>query len=475
MAFLTAGRAQSNRHPITFDDLIGFGRVADPQPSPDGQWIAYSVTRYDKAKNAGNSDIWIIPTAGGEARQLTQSEKRDNNPRWSPDGKNIAFISSRDGLPQIWVIDLSGGEARKLTTISTGAAGVVWSPDGKLLAFTSEVFPDCKDDECNRKRTEAAETSKVKAKIIDRLLYRHWDSWKDGRRTHVFVVSAEGGIPLDVTPGDYDAPPFSLGGPTDYDFSPDGKEICFARNTDKVEAVSTNVDLWVVSTTGGEPVKLTPNPAYDGSPLYSPDGRFIAYRAQRRAGFESDKFELMVYDRNAKTSRSLTAALDRSVSAMDWTSDSQSLFFSAEDGGFSAVFHVSVRGGDARRVIENSFNDDIKISSDRRFLVFTRQSLSSPIEIYRADSDGRNAHPVTRVNESALQRVEMGEVQSVQYSGAGKSPVQAWLVKPPGFDPSKKWPAIVLIHGGPQSAWNDAFSYRWNMQMFASRGYVVFA
>lgn len=472
---LGIGRSQSNRHPITFDDLIGFGRVADPQVSPDGKWIAYSVTRYDKAKNAGNSDIWVIPASGGDARQLTQSEKRDNNPRWSPDGKNIAFISSRDGAPQIWVIDLSGGEARKLTTISTGADGVVWSRDGKLLAFTSEVFPDCKDDECNKKRNEAAESSKVKAKIIDRLLYRHWDSWKDGKRTHVFILPAEGGTPRDLTPGDYDAPPFSLGGPTDYDFSPDGKEICFARNTDRVEAASTNVDLWIVSTTGGEPVKITPNPAYDGSPLFSPDGRFIAYRAQTRAGFESDKFELTLYDRNAKTSRSVTASLDRSVSSMDWAPDSQSLFFTAEDEGHSAVFHVSAGGGDALRVIENSFNDDVKIAPDGRSLVFTRQSLSTPIEIYRADSDGRNARPASRVNEAALQKIEMGEVQSARFTGAGKTPVQAWLVKPPGFDPSKKWPAIVLIHGGPQSAWNDAFSYRWNMQMFASRGYVILA
>jgi Tol biopolymer transport system component len=270
------------KHPLTFGDLISFARLSDPQISPDGGWVAFSVTRYDLAKNVGNSDIWRVPTSGGMPQQLTHSEGRDNNPRWSPDGKTIAFISSREGGPQIWLLDTSSGEARKLTSISTGADGVVWSRDGRFLAFTSDVFPDCRDDACNQKRNDEAAASKVKAQIFERLLYRHWDSWKDGKRTHIFVLPAAGGTPRNVTPGDYDAPPFSLGGPTDYDFSPDGNELCFARNVDKVEATSTNVDLWTVPVAGGEAKKITTNPAYDGSPLYSPDGRFIAYRAQRR-------------------------------------------------------------------------------------------------------------------------------------------------------------------------------------------------
>ena len=201
------------RHPIAFDDLIGLGRVSDPQVSPDGKWVAYTITRYSKDKNAGNSDIWIVPAAGGKARQLTQSDKRDNNPRWSPDGKRLALISSRDGAPQIWLLELSGGDAKKLTNISSGADGVIWSPDGRHLAFTSDVYPDCKDDPCNKRRNEEAESSKVKAKILDRLLYRHWDSWKDGKRTHIFVVSSEGGEARDVTPGDFDSPPIELYNP----------------------------------------------------------------------------------------------------------------------------------------------------------------------------------------------------------------------------------------------------------------------
>jgi dipeptidyl aminopeptidase/acylaminoacyl peptidase len=474
LLFAGNGVAQQKR-PITFDDLISFGRVSDPQISPDGKSVAFAVNRMDLAKNAGNSDIWLVPITGGAARQLTQSDKRDNNPRWSPDSKKLAFISSRDGSPQVWILEVANGEARKLTSISTGADGVIWSSDGAYLAFTSDVYPDCRDDACNAQRDKAAEASKVKAKIFDRLLYRHWNAWKDGKRTHIFVVAVAGGTPRDLTPGDFDAPPFSLGGPTDYDFSPDGKELCFTRNTDKVEATSTNMDLWTVAVEGGQPRKITANPAYDGSPLYSPDGKYIAYRAQRRPGFESDRFELMLYDRAAKTSRSITANLDRSVGGMAWAPDSRSVYFTAEDQAFSSIYRAEVNGVFSIIRTGASYNDEVKVLPDGKTLVFTRQSISRPAEIYRAGADGRDAKALTAVNDSALSRVELGAVESVSYKGAGGTSIQAWIVKPPWFDLNPKYPAIFLIHGGPQGAWSDNFSYRWNMQMFASRGYVVFA
>ncbi len=483
-----AGWAQQ-RHPITFEDMIGFGRVSDPQISPDGKTVAFSLTRVDLAKNTTNSDIWLVPSSGGPAHQLTNSDRRDNNPRWSPDGRTLAFISSRDGSPQVWLLDPANGKVTKLTSLSTGADGVIWSPDGKNLAFTSDVYPDCRDDACNAQRDKLAEASKVKAKIFDHLLYRHWNAWKDGKRTHIFVVPAAGGAFRDLTPGDYDSPPFSLGGPTDYDFSPDGKELCFARNADKVEATSTNVDLWTVAVAGGEPRKVTANPAYDGSPIYSPDGKYIAYRAQRRPGFEADRFELMVYDRKAGSSRSLSSALDRPVSGMVWAQDSQSIYFTAEDEAYSSIYRVGLNGASPVRLTERSFNDDVKVSSDGKMLVFTRQSLSKPPEIYRAGVDGRNVVQLTTVNDAALSKIEFGAVENIRYQGAAETrlphgagkgsddpaSIQAWLVKPPSFDAQRKYPAILLIHGGPQSAWGDSVSYRWNIQMFAARGYVVLA
>jgi dipeptidyl aminopeptidase/acylaminoacyl peptidase len=467
------GVAQEQK-PLSFESLISLGRVGDPQISPDGRWVAYSVTRIDIEKNAGNSDIWMVPIAGGTPTQLTRSDKRDNNARWSPDGKQIAFISSREGGPQIWIMDVPGGEPRKLTSLSTGADGVIWSPDGKNLAFTSDVYPGCADDACNKKRDAEFESSKVQAKIFDHLLFRHWDSWKDGKRTHVFVVSPSGGTPRDVTPGDYDAPPFSLGGPTDYDFSPDGKELCFTRNVEKVEATSTNADLWVVPVAGGEPKKITTNPAYDGAPLYSPDGKYIAYRAQRRPGFESDRFEIMLYDRQAQSSRSITEKTDRSISGFAWATDSRTVFFTAEDEEYVSIYRAALNG-EVVRVISGTFNDAVCVSRDGKTLVFTRQSNSVPAEIYRSGVDGSGAQALTSENRPVLAQLEMGKVESIRYPGAEGKPIQAWIVKPPRFAADRKWPAIVLIHGGPQGAWSDSFSYRWNLQMFAARGYVVFA
>jgi len=466
-------RAQA-RQPVRFDDLISFARIGDPQISPDGQWVAFSATSYNLAGNAGNSDVWRVPISGGQPQQLTRSDRRDNNARWSPDGKSIAFISSREGGPQIWILEPASGEARKVTSLSTGADGVVWSPDGSHLAFTSEVYPDCPDDACNKRRNEEADASKVKAKVFDRLLFRHWDSWKDGKRTHIFVVPASGGTPRDVTPGDYDAPPFSLGGPTDYDFSPDGKELCFARNTDRAEARSTNVDLWIVRIDGGTPQKITGNPAYDGSPQYSPDAKFIAYRAQRRAGFEADKFGIMLCERSTGSSRSLTADFDRSADSLDWAPDGGSIYFVASDEGYASIYRVTLAGA-VTRIISRSSNADVQVSTDGKTLAFSRISISSPAEIFRADADGRNAAALTRMNEPLLAKIALGAVESVSYAGAGGTAVQAWIVKPSMFDAGKKYPAIVLVHGGPQSDWGDAFSFRWNIQMFAGRGYVVFA
>jgi dipeptidyl aminopeptidase/acylaminoacyl peptidase len=475
LALALLAPAAPAKHPMTFDDLIGFERVADPQVSPDGRWVACTVTRFSKDANGGDSDVWLVPLAGGAPRQLTASPKRDAGARWAPDGRRLAFISARGGTPQVWTLDVTGGEARQRTRLSTGADGVIWSRDGSRLAFTSEVYPDCPDDACNRKRSEAAGASRVQAKTIDRLLYRHWDGWKDGKRTHVFVVAEGGGDPVDVTPGDFDAPPFSLGGPSDYDLSPDGRELCFTRNTDPSEATSTNADLWLIPSSGGAARRITTNPAYDGSPLYSPDGRYVAYRAQRRAGFESDRFELMLYDRSSGAVRSLTPEFDRPVEGFDWSPDGRTLVFTASDQGFASIHAVAVGGGAPRLVIGRSYNDDVRVAPDGRTLVFTRQSISSPAEIFRASLGGADATALTAFNAARLAALELASVEDVRYRGAGGSEIQAWLLRPPGFVSGRRHPALLLIHGGPQGAWSDSFSYRWNLQMFAARGYVVLA
>jgi dipeptidyl aminopeptidase/acylaminoacyl peptidase len=473
---VAAGPSQQAAKPFTIDDLIQVRRVAEPQVSPDGRWVAYTIADTDKAANKRTTQIYLVSIDGGEPRQLTNAPQSSNSPRWSPDGKRLAFISARDGAPQIWTLDIASGEQKKVSTISTGADGPVWSPDGKMLAFVSEVYPECASDDCNKKRAEQASASKVQAKIADRLLYRHWTSWKEGKRSHVFVISSDGGEARDLTPGDYDAPPFSLGGPSDYAFSPDSKELAFARNTDKIEATSTNGDIFLVPVAGGEARRITgDNFGADLSPLYSPDGRFLAYRSQATAGFEAAKWRLMLYDRKSNQSRSLTESIDLSAEGFVFSPDGRRIYFAAGERGRQPIYEVPVEGGAPKKVIAEGFNDDIQVTPDGKTFVLTRNSMTRPVEVFRASSDGTGVTQITRTNDAYLADFNLKPAEEVTWEGAGRAKVHGFLVKPANFTPTKKWPLIVLIHGGPQGAWNDSWSYRWNPQVFASAGYVVFA
>src|SRR3989475_6363474 len=295
---LTISAQESAKHPITFDDMIKLHRIAEPQVSRDGKWVAYTVSTPDMETNRGVSNIWVVSTAGGAAMQLTQSG-HDSSPVWSPDGKMVAFLSSRNGDSQVYLLSMEGGEAHPLTKLSTGADIVKWSPDGKALAFTSSVYPDCKDDDCNSKRDAEKEKNKVKAHVAERLLYRHWTHWNEGKRSHLFVVPADGSAaPRDLTLGaDYDIPPDERSGPGDIDFSPDSKEPCFTAVTDRMEAISTNADLFIVPMAGGEAKRITTQQGFDGNPVYSPDGKFIAYHPQLTPGYEADRLGVVLYHR----------------------------------------------------------------------------------------------------------------------------------------------------------------------------------
>lgn len=458
---------------ITFDDLIGMGRISDPQPAPDGKTIAFVVTYHNKTENTTNSNIYLVSVNGGEVRQLTSAKRGNNNPRWSPDGKQIAFVSTRDGQSQIWTIALEGGEAKRISSISTGVSGMQLSPDGKWFAFASEVYPDCPDDDCNKSRNEAAEKSMVKAKIFDRLPYRIWNTWKDGKRSHLLVMPVTGGKAIDLTPGDYDTPPIDLGGAWDYAFSPDSKEMVFTRNMDPMIAISTNNDLFVVPVTGGAAKKITENPGNDSQPLYSPDGRYIAYRKMERAGFESDRNQLVLYERATGKHINLTENVDYSVHDVVWSPDSKLLFFNADDKGAKSIFRVAVQTKKVDPLLTNGYNTQLRISPDGKILIFVRESINRPAELYRMDVDGRNLQQITRINAERVARLDMNPKEDFWFDGAGGMKIHGWIVKPPAFDAAKKYPLVYLIHGGPQGQWGDQFHYRWNAQMFASRGYVV--
>ncbi len=503
-----AGFAQAKR-PFTFEDMMQLKRIGEPSVSPDGKWVAFSAVDVNLEANTKTPHLWIIPITGGDAKRLTpESGSGEDRIRFSPDGKRVLFESAKDGGSQIYVQDFDtttgtlAGDAKKVTSISTEASGSMWSPDGKSILFVSSVWPDCNDDACNKAKDEEKAKSKVKAKIFTQLMFRHWTSYFDGKYSHLFLVSAEGGVARDLTPGAHDVPPFSLGGQDQYSFSPDGKEIAYTSNIDEVQATSTNSDIFIVPVSGGTSKKITTNPGSDSTPLYSPDGKYIAYRAQLRGGYESDRFRLMLYERASGKITDVSPNFDRWVDSMAWSPDSKTIYFTAENEGEAPIYSIDVTKANAwPRELVAGFNDSPTPTLNGETLVFDRMSVMAPNEIYRAETplsfdfncpigpqfqQWIKEHPyqvmtcalhpakaVTKLNEPVLSQIQMQPLESYWFNGSLKDKVQGFVVKPPNFDPSKKYPVKYLIHGGPQGAWGDDWSYRWNPELFAANGYVV--
>ncbi|MGE5109311.1 MAG: prolyl oligopeptidase family serine peptidase [Acidobacteriaceae bacterium] len=486
--------AAQNKRPLTFEDMMKLKRTGDFTVSPDSKWVTFSAVDVDLAANTRKSHLWIVPVAGGESRRLTPegASQTEDRLRFSPDGKQVLYTVIRDGGSQIWTQNFDTqqgvlvGAAHKVTNISTDADGAIWSPDGKSILFVSAVFPDCQDDACNKQRDEAAERSKVKAKIFTHLLYRHWNAYGNGKRSHLFLVEAdcdaEGGNTActgrDLTPGDHDVPPFSLGGQDQYQFSPDGKEIAYTSNIEEVEATSTNSDVFTLSLTdpNAKPKNLTvENKGSDGTPMYSPDGKWLAIRSQFRAGYESDRFRLRLIDRATGKITNLTENWDRWVDSMNWAWDSQALVVTSGDKGESPIYRIKLDGQIPREIVRGTNDSPIVLpTSGHPLLVFARNSVEYPVELYTVlNFMGSTLTQLTHLNDGVLSQVSMQPVESFWFTGSEKAKVQGFLLKPPNFDASKKYPVKFLIHGGPQGAWGDDWSFRWNPNMFAADGYVI--
>ncbi len=475
-AAVPTGAHAQKRRAFTVEDLYRLSQVSQLVVAPDRPLAAFVVKTFDMGANTARSRLWLADLGSGKSRRLTGAEASDFAPRFLRDGR-LAFLSVRSGTPQVWAIPLDGGEAVRLTDLATGVDNFAVAPDGRSLAVVAPVFPECGADmACNKERAAAEESDKVKARIFEALPIRLWDHWLDGRRGHVLWVPLSGGEPRDLTPGSFRTPPLDLGGHMDLDVSPDGTAVVFTANTTRNPAWNTNNDVFEVRVAGGPPQNLTArNEACDAEPRYSPGGEYVAFLAMARPGFEADRRVLTLYDRKTRKLIPLTDSLDRPVTGFTWAPRGKSIFFTAPDRGHVAVYEVSVPSGLVEKRLDQGTHSDVGVASDGRNLVCVKQTMSLPREVFTASVEGGDERRISAVNDEALAGIEMGAYEEFEYEGAGGDKVHGFLLKPPGFDAKRKYPLLMMIHGGPQGAFGDEFHQRWNMQMFATPGFVVAA
>ncbi|HWH52548.1 MAG TPA: S9 family peptidase [Gemmatimonadaceae bacterium] len=486
IAALPFGANAQQKRVITFSDFAATRVVSDPQASPDGRLVLYAVRTADVAANTRASRTYVVPVGGG-APQLfpgrdAGTEVAATEARWSPDGKHVAYIAG----DQLWIADADGVSRRQLSHLTRGATGPIWSPSGDRILFTSNVYPECASDECNAAKSKAEADSKVKAHIADQLMFRHWTAWDDGTRSHLFVVPIDGGAPKDLNPGArYDVPPGPFGGSEGYAWSPDGREVAYtAKDQGRNNAISTDLNVYIVPSTGGTPTVITvANKGGDANPVYSPDGRFIAYASQARAGFESDRQRLMVYDRADHTSRELLPNWDRNADAYFWAPDMSAIYVQTVDEGRTKLYRAEFERGTAgasllkplapQLLIGDHNNAAFSLAANGRTLVWLRDATEFPAEVYVTELSGANPpqpRALTHENDALISQLSLNAAEDFWFAGAGGTKVQGFVIKPPNWRPGRKYPGILLIHGGPQGEWLDQWHSRWNYQLFAATG-----
>lgn len=462
-------RLRAQKRAIAFDDFIALRSVSDPQLSPDGKWVAYSLTEYSLKDNRGTARIWLSDVTGGRARRLTEGPGSDRQPRWSPDGGTLTFVSTRQNGPQLWVLPIAGGEARRVTNLPDGVSDPVWLPDGKGLIVTSDLkWPA--DQEIDRRNGDYA----TEARIWTGLMWRHWDDWRVGKRQHLFLVTLADNAAKDITPFDRDVPTIATAGDGDVAVSPDGNELAFAMHGDSTVADNTNVDVYLARPDGSGLRPLTTSPGADNTPRYSPDGKWLAYLSMERAGFEADRQRLMLVARSGGQTGGraveATTGWSLSVASYTWCPDSKCVYAVVEERGRDNLYRVDVPSFHRSLVIGNSgVNTNPSLTPDGRTVVYLHQSGTQPAEVW---ASGRQ---LTHHNDAALAALDLTPLEEYGFVGALGDSVFGWILKPPGFDPARRYPLVDLVHGGPQGAWTDSWSARWNYAMFAARGYVVAA
>ena len=518
----TLASAQTTKRAMTFEDMMHMKRLGSTAVSPDGKWLGYSVTTVDLEKNTKTAELWLQPIAPSSDKstdpiKVAAAQPGDDGLQFSPDGKRVLFTSSREGGQQIWLADFDTAtgattNSKKLTNIATEADNAKWSPDSKSIVFTSSVYPDCPaispvdggaSDKCNADRDKQKADSKVKAQIFTHLLYRHWNHFTGDKRSHLFQVSVESGGIRDLTPNDpHDVPPFSLSGGGGFAISPDSKELAFTENLDPEPAISTNADIFTLDLTNpsAKPVKVSTSKGGDFNPAYSPDGKYLAWRSQLRPGYESDKFRLLLYDRAAKTTKDLLPHFENWVDEFAWCKSSQQIAFASGNSGEANLYLVNIPHESASQITKEGEFSDLHLLAipDRPgmvekggigAIVSSRMTVKQPPEVVVVsigdtiesvknqpgvdDFDDSPVDQLTHLNDALLAQLDLPKMDNFWFPAADGTKIQGFLIKPPAFDPAKKYPVKFLIHGGPQGAWGDSWSYRWNAELFAANGYVV--
>ncbi len=474
MILLGVSAALAETHPFSVHDMLAMDRISDPNVSPNGERIVFVLRTIDVEANRGQADLWLIHADGTGLRRLTANPASDSNPRWSRDGSLIYFLSTRSGSSQVWRIALDGGEAEPVTDVPLDVGNLVLSPATDTMAFTLEVFAGC-DIACTTERLDETASSPTTGMIFDRLFIRHWDTWKDGRRSHVFVRGLEDGDPVDLMEDlDEDAPSKPFGGPEEITFTPDGTAVVFTvRNAGRTEAWSTNFDLFVAPIDASSPPRVltADNRAWDTNPVFSPNGKTLAYLAMSRPGYESDRLRIVLQPWPEGEKRVLTESWDRSARSIVWSADGSTIFTNADNLGQRSLFADDVETGDVHTVVEEGTIRSPAIAGAR--IIYGLDHLRSPVELYSVNHDGSAAKRLTHINDDKVAAARMGEPEQFTFKGAEGDEVYAYIVKPVDFDASKKYPVAFLIHGGPQGSFGNDFHYRWNPQAYTGAGYAA--
>jgi dipeptidyl aminopeptidase/acylaminoacyl peptidase len=471
--FLFVQSSYSQKKAFSIADLYKIKNAGAPVVSPDGSLVAFTLTESDLPKGKTKTDIYVMKSDGSDIKDLTPKDNNDYNPVWSNDGKGIYFVSSKPGSPQLFYYSFADDSSTQITNISMGIDDPKLSPDGALVAFSTDVYPECgADDNCNRITDSAASNGPVQAYVADHLLFRHWTDYSAGKYTHIFICDLKNKTYKDVTPGNFTSPTFMLGGGIGYNFSPDSKELCYVSNHESHPEASTNSDLWVVPVTGGDAVNITSeNKAWDGSPIYSPDGKYIAYRTQKIPGYESDKFNIAIYDRATMLSKIISESFDNWIDDFLWNPDSKSIYFTGDVDGYSPIYNIDITSSKITEVSGQKSVAGFDVSPNSKLIYYTASNIDKPREICLLNLTNDLSMQLTEFNKKFLDEVDVRPAEKLWVKGADGKAFEVFLVKPHNFDPNKKYPLILNVHGGPQGQWMDSFRGDW--QVYPGAGYVL--